>query len=376
MPFKVISPLVLLVVWTLSACGTPKGPLYAEGEIAGEIIGANMDSKMAKYSLAPSQQEPADLRQRRRKLEKSLSVVPDAVELQQLSQQGSPDFASVVYARALLNQPLNKHWQRRSYQLSRQLKNKDVKSQLQKVFADHHALLVPGWHWKTRTDTGADLSFQRRMLASFGLQTTLIETDEHGSVESNGKLIARAIQDAQALNKSIVLISVSKGGADTAYALGAELNAEQTPYLKGWLNIGGIIAGSTLVDHAMDDPERWLEKIGFAEDTPVDAIVGLNTIEASARLARLKFPRSVTIVNYAALAFASSVNDKSVHSYTKLAAYGPNDGAALISEMMVPDGHTVLEFGLDHFMRSRQALNRAIALLLMIMQCGAESECV
>lgn len=372
---KALFLIISLAVSVLSACGTPKGPLYAEGEIVGEMVAANMDSEIAKYTLAPSADEPIELRQHRQQLEQTIGAIPDAAELQHLVKQGSPDFASVVFARALLGQPNNKRWQMQSRQLSEQLDTDEIKLQLEKVFAKHHALLVPGWHWKTRTDTGADLSFQRRILASFGLQSTLIETDEHGSVENNGVIIAQAIKDASALNKSIVLISASKGGADTAYALGAKLDASQTPYLKGWLNIGGIIAGSTLVDHAIDDPKRWLRWIGFAEDTPVTAIFGLNTEDASARLSQLKFPDSVTIVNYAALPFASSVNDKSVHSYTKLAAYGPNDGAALIQEMLVPGGHTVLEIGLDHYMRSRKAMHRAIALLLMIMECESESAC-
>ena len=372
---KALFSIILLAVSALSACGTPKGPLYAEGEIVGEMVAANMDSEIAKNTLEPAADEPIELRQHRQQLEQTINAIPDAAELQHLVKQGSPDFASVVFARALLGQPYNKRWQMRSRRLSEQLGAKETKLQLQKVFTKHHALLVPGWHWKTRTDTGADLSFQRRILASFGLQSTLIETDEHGSVEKNGALIAQAIKDASVLNKSIVLISASKGGADTAYALGAELDTSQTPYLKGWLNIGGIIAGSTLVDNAMNDPKRWLRRIGFAEDTPVTAIFGLNTAEAAARLTKLEFPDSVTIVNYAALAFASSVNDKSIHSYMELASYGPNDGAALIQEMLVPGGHTVLEIGLDHYMRSRRAMNRAIALLLMIMECGSESAC-
>jgi hypothetical protein len=374
MPIKLFF-ISLLIISLLPACGVSKGPLFAQGEIAGELISAEMDSPIAKYSLAPSDDEPLGLKKRRVHLESSINTIPTSYELQLLVEQGSADFASIVLARALLEQGHNKRWQTQSYQLSKKINSQDTKERLTKSFEQHHALLIPGWHWKTRSDTGADLEFQRRILASFGLQSTLVETNEHGTVEENGLLIAKAINNTRSLNKPIVIISVSKGGAETAYALGAELNENQTSYIKGWLNIGGLIAGSSLVNHSANNPKRWLRSIGFSEDTPVSAFNGLNTRVASARMATLSFPGNLTIINYVGMPFASSVNEKAKYSYSLLASKGPNDGAALTQEMLMPNGHTVLEIGLDHYMRSRRAMNRAISLLLMIMECEVRSTC-
>tara|TARA_R110002049_G_scaffold13509_3_gene58877 strand:- start:227508 stop:228632 length:1125 start_codon:yes stop_codon:yes gene_type:complete len=367
---------LLLINLILTACSVTKGPLYAEGEIAGEPVRANMDSEIAKYALAASEEEPALLRQRRLSLMTQFEGVPDPLQLQNLVSQGSTDFASIVYAQALLNQPNNRRWQNESFKLSRTLNSDLSKAHIRKVFEKHHALLIPGWHWKTRTDTGADLSFQRKVLASYGLQSTLIETNEHGSVEDNGKLISDAINNAKALDKSIVLISVSKGGADTLYALGAVLSEQQTQHVKGWLNIGGIIAGSTLIDNEQARPEQWLRSIGFSPETPLDAILSLDTKTAKARLSELKLPRDVVIVNYAALPFASDLSQHAEYSFNSLAKFGPNDGAALIHEMLVPDKTTVLEIGLDHFMRSLRAMYRALALLTLIMECEEKDLCV
>ena len=352
-----------------------KGPLYAEGEIAGEIIGANMDSTIAKYTLAPSIDEPISLKQHRQTLIQQIEGVPNPEELEHLVEQGSIDFASVVYARALLNQLNNRDWQENSHQLSARLNSGEIKAELRKVFEKHHALLIPGWHWQTRTDTGADLAFQRKVLASYGLQSTLIETDEHGSVEKNGKLIADAIKNAKSLNKSVVLISVSKGGADTSYALGAELDKQDMHHVKGWLNIGGIIAGSTLVDNEMAQPEPWLESIGFSPQTPVSAMVSLETKTSASRLSKLRFPEQVVIVNYVALPFVSNLSRNAKYSFNSLAKYGPNDGAALTYQMLVPEKPTVLEVGLDHYMRSLRAMYRVLALLSLIAECEEKSLC-
>lgn len=372
---KAIFAIAIIGLSGISACGTPKGPLYAEGEIVGELVGANMDSEIAKYALAPSEDEPVEIKRQRQTLEQAVGEIPTAAELQYLTQQGSTDFASVVYARAMLAQPSNRRWQTRSHHLRTQLDAGKTKQRLQKIFADHHALVVPGWHWQTRPETGAALTYPRKILASYGLHSTLVETDEHGSVEQNGKIVAQAIKDAQSLQKSIVLVSASKGGADTAYALGAELNGDRLPYLKGWLNVGGIIAGSTLIDLAADDPQHWLDWLGFDQDTPLTAVLGLTTANASARLANLQFSDEVIIINYAALPFSSTLQEKPRYGYANLATYGPNDGAALIQQLLVPGGHTVLEIGLDHYMRSPRAMHRLVALLLMIMECEAKLRC-
>ncbi len=374
MPIKLIF-IGLAIISLLPACGVSKGPLFAQGEIAGEIISAEMDAPIAKYSLAPSDDEPLEDKKRRIHLENSINKIPTSADLELLVEQGSADFASILLARALLEQGNNKRWQTLSYQLSKEINADETRKRLNKAFINHHALLVPGWHWKTRSDTGADLEFQRRILASFGLQSTLVETNEHGTVEENGLLIATAIKHASSLNKPVVIISVSKGGAETAYALGAELNNDQISNVKGWLNIGGLIAGSSLVDYSSHDPKRWLRSIGFAEDTPVSAFNGLKTHVASKRLAALSFPNNLTVINYVGVPFASSVNEKAKYSYTLLASKGPNDGAALTQEMLMPNGHTVLEMGLDHYMRSRRAMNRALSLLLMIMECEAGTAC-
>lgn len=365
---QVFNLLIAVSAFAMISCGTTKGDYYGEGVIAGELIQVNLDSEIAKYSLQNSTIEPDELRLKRLQLTQSIEGIPTADELQYLVENGSTDFASVVYLKALTSHSNNLTWQQNSYNLSNSIDSIGNKNNIRSIFEKYHALLIPGWHWKTRSDTGADLNFQRKVLASYGLQSSLIETNEHGSVEENGKIIANSIRAAKSLDKSIVLISVSKGGADTAYAVGHLLNAGQHPHLKGWLNIGGIISGSTLVDLEMDNPSKWLSSIGFAEDTPLSAVRSLQKKYSFQRESIVDYPDEITIINYVAVPFKSNLSSNAEYSYSKLARYGPNDGAALIYEMLVPEANTVVEIGLDHYMRSLKAMRRAIALLYLIME--------
>ena len=345
-----------------------KGDYYGEGVIAGEWIQANLDSDIAKYTLQTSEHEPTEIQTKRKRLTQSINGLPSPIELQHLAENGSTDFASLVYLRALTDEFNNLSWQKKSYALSNNLDSIANKNNIQRLFEKYHALLIPGWHWKSRSDTGADLKFQRKVLASYGLQSSLVETNEHGSVEENSEIIANSIKEALSLKKSVILISVSKGGADTAFAIGHVLDTNDYPYLKGWLNIGGMISGSTLVELEMNSPAEWLTSIGFSTDTPLTAVKSLQRDDVSYRSNLINYPNDMTIVNYVAVPFKSNLSTNAKYSYSKLAKYGPNDGAALIHEMLVPETHTVVEIGLDHFMRSLRAMRRAIALLYLIME--------
>ena len=359
--------LILCLFLNLLACSA-KGPNFATGTIAGQTISENMDSDIAKSALSAKHNEYTDpkIHQLLSALDPTTLLNPQ--QLQILAKTGSTDFASIIYARELLNESTNSFWQNHSLEISQLIHSAATKEKIKTLFSQHHALLIPGWNWETRHDTGADLDFQKKALASFGLTSSLVRTDEHGSVEKNADIIVQAIHQAKSLEKSIILVSVSKGGADSAYAIGKLIDIESTPHLVGWLNIGGIISGSTLVDLEMNDPEKWLLSIGFAADTPLTAVQSLRKDVALKRATDLSFPKQVTIVNYVALPFADNLSKQSRYSYSRLAQYGPNDGAALTHEMLVDNRPTVLEIGLDHFMRSLRAMNRAIALLYMIAE--------
>ncbi len=359
---------LLLYCFILSGCTTLKGPYYASGKIGNQTISENLDSDIAKIALTSSHKQYTDPRIKQLLARLDISNTPNPYQLQSLVSDGSTDFATIIYARNLLSEGNNPYWQSHSLDLSKHINSPATKAQIKENFSQHHALLVPGWNWETRHDTGADLEFQRKALALFGLTSSLVRTNEHGNVEQNAEIIINAIEEAKNLNKSIIIISVSKGGADTAYALGKLLNSEEAPHLSGWLNIGGIISGSTLVDLEVNDPEKWLLSIGFAPDTPLTAVRSLQKDISFKRASDLSYPENVTIVNYVALPFASNLSKQSRYSYQRLAQYGPNDGAALTHEMLVPNSPTVLEIGLDHFMRSLRAMNRAIALLYMISE--------
>jgi len=375
MPVRIFQTWSLLVLSALLLGGcTVRGPLYAEGKIAGERVAANMDSPLAQGYLQTelAKQRPALLRQLK-KLEQAYPGLPGSEQLAELTSRSSVDFATLLFARRLLARPDNDHLQQLSSELASRLGSPQTQEQRRRLFEQHHMLVVPGWYWQTRAETGADLAYPRQRLDALGLESSLIETDEHGSVEKNGAIIAEAIRAARSLDKPVILVSVSKGGADTAYALGHELADEPLDHLKGWLNIGGVVGGTTFARIALSDPEFWMREEGWPRNTPLTALQSLLPESSSERLARLRMPERVTVVNYAALPFASTLHHRSNSSFAALAEYGPNDGAALSHELLIPGAPSVLEIGVDHYMRDLRVMRRVIALLMVLMDCQLSS---
>ena len=365
---KIRCLLLLALFFSVTGCAMLGGHGYAEGKVAGEEVAARLDSPLAQAYLQPQDAAPA-LRARIRTIEVAYPGVPDAMQLAALTAETSPDFASLLYARRLLQQPLNRVAQQRSHELAQRLSLSRLDARHAHLFETHQALVVPGWFWQTRSETGADLAFPRRFLAGLGLRSTLVETDEHGTVEANAGIVAQAVRQARELDRPVVLVSVSKGGPEVAYALGHELAGEDLDHVRGWLNIGGVVGGSTFAQVALANPKTWFASEGLPRDTPLEPLRGLLPRPSQARLQGLQMPTGITVINYAAMTFSTTLDPRSHNSYEALSPRGPNDGAALLHELLMPGSASVLEIGIDHYMRSRRVMRRVIALLLLMMDC-------
>ena len=117
---KIRCLLLLALFFSVTGCAMLGGHGYAEGKVAGEEVAARLDSPLAQAYLQPQDAAPA-LRARIQTIEVAYPGVPDAMQLAALTAETSPDFASLLYARRLLQQPLNRVAQQRSHQLAQRL---------------------------------------------------------------------------------------------------------------------------------------------------------------------------------------------------------------------------------------------------------------
>ena len=233
---------------------------------------------------------------------------------------------------------------------------------------------VPGWLYLSNPESGADLARPRSVLAAFGYDTRLAQIDENGTVEANAAALADELVQLAASGRRIVLVSTSKAGPETHLALDRLERSGDAAHIVGWVNIGGLINGTPRADWWREWPQRLLATVGFAFlGRSADSIESMTTGVRRARVAELRLPRDVLVVNYIGAPRAAEVSARGQDDYAALVAWGPNDGLTLLADALVPQGVTVVEPGLDHFFAAPD-LDRRIAALAQAVMGALEEQ--
>jgi hypothetical protein len=355
----------------LAGCAGPASLETTSGLIAGQGVTAGLDTPLARYYLAeyltgPRTDPARDTLLTR--VEHSLSNPPRADELQRIAAEHSPDLAGLMLARRLMEEPRNRALRSRYLDLVDEIE-RDRRLAVPVAYrtSGYRVLVVPGWFYRSYPGTGAALGAPRAAMREAGFASTLIETDENGAVEDNARAIARAILDARRGGERLILVSVSKAGPETAYALGALLDAGQSGHVHAWINVCGVLQGSPLADWALaGQADFWDEHFPVSAGSP--SVVSLTTAQSRPRFARLTLPPHIQIVNVVGIPFAGTVSSRARKSFERLNSLGPNDGSALVLDQLAPGGLTLVEPGLDHFLRDAQLLAKLVAVLRVVSE--------
>jgi hypothetical protein len=208
-----------------------------------------------------------------------------------------------------------------------------------------------------------------------GFDTALIETEEDGTVEDNAEIIAEAIRQEMARDRQIIVVSTSKGGPETALALGHFIEEKESRRVKAWVSIGGLLRGTYLADHATTWWKWWLVKLVFwANGVDVRSLPTLTVQANRDRFTSLTFPKHLYMLQYVGTPLSGQVSPDVLDRYRELSVYGPNDGMTLLADELVPGSHVILEPGLDHFYRDPDINLKALALASLVMREIGESE--
>lgn len=329
--------------------------LPARGEIAGRTVETAVDSEAARYYLTHY------LRGERREV--SLDTVLDALHAEQadtswptrerlkaLSEQYSPDFAALYFLERLErhepSRKLRAVFERKLAPLRAGGPPGDAR------FAGWHVLFVPGWDYtRSSAITGADFALPRRVLAAAGLDNRLAEIPAHGTVEGNAAAVAREIRREHASGKRFIVVSTSSAGPAVALALGELLPAAETAHVRAWVNVGGILRGTPVVDRSLAPLRSFFARLYTSlAGWPWEAIESMSTARRRSRFARLRWPSHLLTINYFGVPLSGQVSSLALDNYRAMRREGPNDGLTLIADALVPGSPSLAEPGRDHFL--------------------------
>ena len=364
--FSIFLVAVLVGSFSLSAAQH-----VAVGIIGEQTVTTTVDSELAGHYLGTRAAPPPVASQLIDKIVSRYDAKPlDRATFHELTTETSVDFATIYFSRRVLAKSDSLYLQQRFLEeLQRWRASAPHPPPIEVSHASYRILFVPGFHYKSDRHTGADFAGPRTYLNQFGFDTALIETQEDGTVEENAEIVAENIRREVSAGRSLIVVSTSKGGVETALALGRLLDDKELERVKAWVSIGGLLRGTYLADHATVWWKRWFVGLAFWVSGIDDRSLPGLTVQASReRFASLTFPKHLYMLQYVAVPLSGQVSRDVMDRYRELSAFGPNDGLTLLADELVPGGHVILEPGLDHFYRDRDVNLKALALATVVMR--------
>jgi hypothetical protein len=162
-------------------------------------------------------------------------------------------------------------------------------------------------------------------------------------------------------------VSTSKGGPETALALGKVLQPNETGSVKAWVSVGGLMRGTFLANEVTSWPESMVARVIFLfQGMQFRGVAGLTTSASQKRLNAIRLPRSILIIQFVAAPLSGDITADVRSRYLKLRRFGPNDGLTLLADEFLPSGVTIFEPGLDHFYQEPDIYFKSLALLNII----------
>jgi hypothetical protein len=363
--------IISVVVVSPPAPGASYLKLPVRGYLAGESVSTTVDSALAKYYLeSPLLRTAAnsELDQRISDIEQRFKARKlDWLALREISAETTPDFATLFFIKQSLSNSRNARLQKAYLQevnrmdLAARRTGRAVaaRSELRK----YKLIFIPGFHYLSDRSSGADFYNQRQLFRQLGLYIELAATQEDGTIEENAAIIADIVRRASKWSTRLILISTSKGGPETALALGKMLKPNETTSVKAWLSVGGLIEGTFLADRVTGWPKSWLARV-ILRYSGIDprSLPGMTTTASRERMKEITLPLHIFVLQFVGAPLSGDIANDVRDRYIQLRKYGPNDGLTLLADELVPHGVTIIEPGLDHFYRDPGIDLKSLAL--------------
>jgi hypothetical protein len=366
-----IAVLVLLLLFFLEACSSiPK--FAVKGKFLGETFSTTVDSEVARYYLESylqgSRRNP-ELDARIAELYKQQKeAIPTREELKKISDRFSVDFAALFLADRLWADENNRKIQNFFNHL---LKDKrSIPNLLETCTSSYMVLFVPGWDYVENGHlTGADFAEPGKLITGLGIENHLVEIPTNGSVKDNADYLTNELKARSKSGKNIILVGASSAGPAIHLSLGERIDEHEYKGVKAWVNLGGILQGSPLIDYYQEWPQRWLfNTVIWYQGWNKDKMLSMSVKQSRDRFEQLNINKNILVINYMGLPLSGQLSKYSKDKYPLLASKGPNDGLTLLRDVIAPNSLTVIAFGSDHFFAEDPKINdKTIALTILVI---------
>jgi hypothetical protein len=370
--FRVLSSFILLLLF-LGSSGCSSLPKYpVQSQLLGEAINTTVDSDFARYYL------DTYLQNKRLKPEYDQQIdeiyktqgnsLPTREELKKISSEFSVDFASLFFSDRLMQQEKNILAQNVFFKYLTTDRSHLYSTMAH--FSSYRVLFVPGWNYIDNGYlTGSDLALPRQLISELGVENHLVLTPSNGSVEASAKAISAAILKYSKLNKKIIIVGASAAGPAIHLTLGEMLPKDLLSSVVAWINLGGILQGSPLVDYFEQWPQKALmNMVLWYKGWEHEDVLSMSVKKSRERFKRLQLDPDLVVFNYLALSLSGNLSHLSTSKYPLIKSEGPNDGLTLLTDVIAPDSSTLISVNSDHYFGEDPQINdKTVAVLKTVI---------
>lgn len=216
----------------------------------------------------------------------------------------------------------------------------------------YDVLLVPGIFGECVKNAVTIFGDAAKNLRQKGVQSEMVEVRGRASSEHNAKIVRDAVMRhaADRPGRRIVLVTYSKGTADSLVALGAY--PEIVPHVVALVSFAGVVKGSPLADRAEGVYGATIGLLPFAACPVVDVgeMQSLTRAERTEWLSTHTLPPSVRFYSVVAVPELARVSAVLLGPYLTLAATDPrNDSQVFAEDAAIPGSKLLGHANADHW---------------------------
>jgi hypothetical protein len=231
--------------------------------------------------------------------------------------------------------------------------------------------VAPGAFYREHAWTEADGAAIRAAASALECATALIPTASIGTLSANADAIISWLRERA--DERIVLVSLSKGGADVKAAMAHPQAGSAFRSVIGWINVGGTTDGSPMVAWLLARPWATLiyRFLFWKRGRDFQFIRDMDRREGGSLDFELRLPSHVRVLHIVGFPLRRHLRNKRAAAWhRRLAPWGPNDGAAILADACRLPGAVLPVWGADHFSKDRLDLPALVAGALSSIVAG------
>lgn len=212
--------------------------------------------------------------------------------------------------------------------------------------------IVPGAFYRENPRSGADGGLVRAEAERLGCPTELVPLASQGGVEENAGILCEWL--ATRRRAPLVLVSLSKGGADVKVALARPEAAHAFAGVATWINLCGTLDGTPMADWLLSRrPAAVLNRLYHRLRGQSLTFLGDLRYPAGGPLAQpLRLPSHLRLASVVGFPLREHLlRGISRRCHERLGHLGPNDGALVLADVCALPGLVYPLWGADHYLR-------------------------